>query len=652
MLLLPFALAPFFVSCSDSNDEPNNTNQEQTAGLPELTIPSVYEVVKTERTITLDIKSGAVQSGDVVSLQAEGAGTYTPCSITAFTEQTVSFAFPASFADGTYTVYYRRGQDMRSCGKMKVLLIEKGFEPQAGTTIYGVVSTAEGPVEGALVSDGMIFARTNADGQYELASDKSLPYVFMVVPSGYEPERNGVFPKIFAALNFQSDREKPESVNFTLKKVDQSKFTLLLFADMHLANRNNDISQFLNFTRDVNDYCSAHSNEKIYALTLGDMSWDIYWDNFDLDNYVEKMNGSFDNLMVYQTMGNHDNDYTAVASNYNAKKEYWRAVGPNYYSFNIGEVHIVVLDNIDCSSYDGTTSRTYSERMMEDQAAWLRKDLSYVDKSTPVIVAAHAPIHSISGATDFKTNNGYSTLLSALNGYTVHFVDGHTHKNYNVTPAHTPLRGTNMREHNIGAVCGDWWWSGKLSNVLMAPDGTPGGYSIWDINGKDMKWIFKPTGKETNVQFRSYDLNEVHFGFAEDGVTVSEGSQAYNSFKRYVDAYTGADENYVLLNVWNYDPEWTITVAEEDGTELSLKQIQAYDPLHIAAMSVKRFQSSTGSTPNFVTVSYPHFFRVQASNADVDLTITVKDQFGNTWTETMERPKAFDKSDSGLKAYK
>ena len=31
----------------------------------------------------------------------------------------------------------------------------------------------------------------------------------------------------------------------------------------------------------------------------------------------------------------------------------------------------------------------------------------------------------------------------------------------------------------------------------------------------------------------------------------------------------------------------------------------------------------------------------QADDADVDLTITVKDEFGHTWTEEMQRPKAF-----------
>ena len=65
-------------------------------------------------------------------------------------------------------------------------------------------------------------------------------------------------------------------------------------------------------------------------------------------------------------------------------------------------------------------------------------------------------------------------------------------------------------------------------------------------------------------------------------------------------------------------------------------------------MSVKRFNSSSiSSAPSFVTQSYPHFFQVTCDNSDVDLTIRVEDEFGNVWTENMERPRAFS-----IEAYK
>ena len=78
------------------------------------------------------------------------------------------------------------------------------------------------------------------------------------------------------------------------------------------------------------------------------------------------------------------------------------------------------------------------------------------------------------------------------------------------------------------------------------------------------------------------------------------------------------------------------------GKTLEYTPVWAYDPLHIAALSVPRFNSSgITSTPSFVTESATNFFKVKADDADVDLTITVKDEFGHTWTEEMQRPKAF-----------
>ena len=129
--------------------------------------------------------------------------------------------------------------------------------------------------------------------------------------------------------------------------------------------------------------------------------------------------------------------------------------------------------------------------------------------------------------------------------------------------------------------------------------------------------------------------------FTQDDIPGISGT-AVASWQRYCDAYKGAPENKVLINLWNYDPEWTVTVTTETGQTLEAKPVMAYDPLHIEAMSKKRFQSTKTSAPNFITQNWCHFFEVTAPDADTDLTITVKDRFGRTFTEKMARPKAFN----------
>ena len=53
--------------------------------------------------------------------------------------------------------------------------------------------------------------------------------------------------------------------------------------------------------------------------------------------------------------------------------------------------------------------------------------------------------------------------------------------------------------------------------------------------------------------------------------------------------------------------------------------------------------------PSLVTEKWHHFFKVTAPDANVDLTIKVTDEFGNVYTEKMERPKAFKVEDFAKK---
>lgn len=634
-----FAIVPFLIACGDSNTDDAPTDDFDVR----FELPATVDVAKGGE-LTFTVKEGKSPL-TTDSFLLEGGGISYLCPILRTSSESFTVRLADECESGSYTAYLKRDARKKSIGKIYINIVDKiDFEPSAGTTVFGLVSSEEGPVANVVVSDGTEVTVTDDKGIYELKSAKKWGYVFISVPSGYEVAAEGVFPQFYQTLKGAAD--VVEQKDFKLTKVDgQDRYKLFLLGDMHLANRTNDAAQFTQFTTDLNAYMAQHSGQKMYALTLGDMTWDLYWykNNYALPQYRETINRQVKNLQIYHTMGNHDNDFMTT-SDYDAAVKYVDCIGPTFYSFNIGQVHYVVMDNIDCSAYDGTDSRNYVKKLSNEQLKWLAKDLAYVDKSTPLIVAMHAQIYkptSTGFAFDHDSANT-EALLAALDGYEVHFVTGHTHKVYNITPDDDVVKGRDIHEHNSGAICASWWWSGNLTpGVHVSIDGAPGGYAIWDIDGTDFAWLYKSTGWPEEYQFRSYDLNNVSFSM-DDVPNIPSNVLIQLAYKKYVNAYPENSDNEVLIKIWNWNSNWELSVVDERGKTLEYTPVWAYDPLHIAALSVPRFNNSgITSTSSFVTESATNFFKVKADDADVDLTITVKDEFGHTWTEEMQRPKAF-----------
>ena len=642
LLLALIAVSQLF-ACGGSDDEKTPADNFDV----QFTVPGSVDVTEGGE-CTFAVSGGGKSSltTDTFILESDAGISYV-CPIV----NTTSDSFTVRLADGCETGYYKvfvkRDARKKSFGRIYINIVEDiDFKPDAGTTVYGIVSSAGVGVENVVVSDGAEVTVTNEKGIYQLKSAKKWGYVFISVPSGYEVPSVGVLPQFHRALKNSAD--VVERADFKLEKVDgQDSYKIFMLGDMHLANRTGDLGQFAQFTSDLTDYMTRHKGEKMYALTLGDMTWDLYWysNSYYFPQYLNTINSQIKNLQIFHTMGNHDNDFQ-TRSDYDAAVKYVDQICPTYYSFNIGKVHYVVMDDIDCSSYDGTESRKYVKSLSAEQLDWLAKDLSHVAKTTPVVVAMHVQVF-------YPTTSGFKIdhdqvntlrLFDILDGYTVRFVTGHTHKLFNVTPDAPIVDGHNFREYNSGSVCASWWWSGNLTpGIHIGTDGTPGGYGIWDVTGTDFQCLYKSTGWPEEYQFRSYDLNNVHFSMADVPLMPSDISASVkNAYMQYVNAYPQNNDNEVLINIWNWNSDWTLSVVDENRKTLPYTEVWAYDPLHIAALSVKRFNNAgLKSTPSFITDKFTHFFKVKADDADTDLVITVKDEFGNEWTENMQRPKAF-----------
>lgn len=293
-------------SCSSSDDNPPISD----SGI-HFSVPAKIDIMQGGD-YTFNVPSGSVPlTTDFLMLEASN-GVLHISPIVSATENSFTVRFNPSVTDGSYRAYIKRDDRRIPLGQLSVAIVESIIEPAEGATIYGLVSTDEGGVKGVVVSDGIEVTTTDENGVYNLKSNKHYGYVFISVPSGYEVEADGVLPRMYRLTT--ADNTKAERADFRLTQVDgQDTYKVFFLGDMHLANRTDDAAQFRQFTADFNNYRNSCSGQKMYAITLGDMTWDLYWyDNkYEIADYIKTINEQVKDIQIFHTMGNHDYDYKA-----------------------------------------------------------------------------------------------------------------------------------------------------------------------------------------------------------------------------------------------------------------------------------------------------------------------------------------------------
>lgn len=544
-----------------------------------------------------------------------------------------------------------------------------------GFNIKGVVYEGETPISGVSVSDGVSVATTDEYGRYYLNTDKTRKHVFVSLPSGYSADCDKIYPKFYSTFK-ATDRNVVEQHNFKLNKNEKKDYVVIAIADMHIANVRQTPEQFTNkFLPDLNETIDSYKmqGKDVYVITLGDESHDLYWYSKNLalgatKPYLEKIHAP-----LFNCMGNHDND-PYCADDFLAENVWRNEMGPTYYSFNIGDIHYVVLDNIRYTNKGGAQGtigdREYDKSLTAEQYDWLSKDLAKVSKSTPVVVCMHAPYFEKA-----KLYNGSQTprnryalddekaLSKCFTGFTdVTILSGHAHLN-------SVSAEDNIREYNIGGANGSLWYTGQshMAGNHICRDGSVGGYFVMEVSGKTFQTYYKSMGYDRNYQFRSYDINHSFIKktkfypnskrsnpdvIALFNEKASDASTGYGCMDEYCGVVIDGKrvertDNMVFINVFNFDDRWKIEVTE-NGKALTVTRFNAYDPLHIASLACKLLDNgeksaneesiTTGRLPALTS----HMFQVKASSAASTLNIKVTDPYGKIYTEEMKRPKQLE----------
>ena len=535
--------------------------------------------------------------------------------------------------------------------------------------VQGTISCNGVGVEDVVVSDGYVFTRTNEDGKYSFYSDKKNGYVFYEIPSGYMPVDNStltseqrIFTRFWKDLSKRNDLKALETVNFQLQVENNMNFRMLVGADPQMSNRNNDVNTFrtLFFPCSDAEYKEAmEANVPIYSTYMGDLAWDNYWYSRSWGHYEYKnlfaTNYSKYKIRHFSVMGNHDHDgavYTSDSVDFMSAETYRRQMGPNYYSYNIGKVHILVMDDIIYKNEDNGGSyakgivgeRNYTTGFSETQLNWAKRDLAMVDKNTTVVLCMHAPMYKIGSIAQNTVEYGltnHAVMEELLAPFKQVFIwSGHRHVTYNMSPPTHP----NIIEHSINQMGGDLYSASYYSGLYspspqgvgrpVSADGTPGSYQMFYFYGDSVTWRFKGLEKDNNGQFHVFDGNSIRNFWRTDATMKAIGAANEN-----LNTYASLEDNVILVSVFNYDPRWKVEVFEGSSTKsLDVSGYNCRSIYYILAREYNYYKKNK-SLPSSIVGNHYHTFKAVAKDATTPITVRVTDRFGNIYERTITRPQ-------------
>lgn len=491
--------------------------------------------------------------------------------------------------------------------------------------VSGTVTADGRGLAGVPVSDGYEIVYTGADGRYSLETDKTLGLLFVSTPSGYEPATcHGNRPDFWRLLTTPPD--EPETVDFVLRPTDDSRFAFVAMADNQISNRHGEVNCFVNTTvPDVNATVDSLRTAGLdpFVILLGDQAHDCYWkpNRYGLPQAysdIERIDAR-----VYSVMGNHDHDPTAM-NDIDAGAEWRRFVGPEYYSFDKGGVHFVVLDDEEIVDNGPTLSKdgecVYKNKVRQPQMEWLRKDLERVAPSTPVLLAIHAPMLPSPGMeAEWRLVNGAELAALLAKFDHVEIISGHTHISYAAEKG-------NLYETNYGAVCGSWWLNARVdlgNDNNLCREGTPSGYAVWNYGDGKFSNYFKGTGYDRFEVMRIYDLDAIEIDNEQIAAEFAPGRKKTHD---------------VLVNVWSYGSGWTVEMFE-NGRPLEVERVRSKDPLFLQSCPVPYVALGNELIGTVRPVFSWHFFKARARRRNTDITVRVTDRYGRTYTRTHHLPK-------------
>ena len=442
-----------------------------------------------------------------------------------------------------------------------------GSRIQPWNTLYGLIADADGKgVRDVPVTDGYNYVKTDRNGVYQMKADPRSTHVWYSLPSGYavaqDPSTH--LPSFWQTL-------EPGTVNrrdFTLQALRGASddFSFAVLGDIHIRDKATADRFRAGALAGIRDYFLANGSRRpMFGLSLGDIinnarDPETYAYAAEALGSVTCPDGHI--LPFFTTIGNHDHNARRGDVSLEGYEEfddgavlsYKETFGPTCYSFNIGKVHFIVLDNYialappskETSALAGSGKAGLSEYVYD----WLLKDLSFVQdkEERMVVLCQHCHMRNITAMPH------YSDLVDWLSAFhSAYLFTGHAHicesYKYRAYPA---AGGRPVMERIHGVPMGNFWYS------RYNPDGASAGYYIYHVSGNEFsEWEYRCVGDNTE-RMRVYDAADVY-----DRETDWSHQFVWTAQSPFQDG------NYLLAHIYHGDEDWEVWL-ECDGKRLPM----------------------------------------------------------------------------------
>jgi len=426
----------------------------------------------------------------------------------------------------------------------------------------GIKDSGEQPFSGLHVSNGRDIVTTDRTGYYSIEKIKG-KFIFAIKPPGYKfPLDKDSQPRFYHAGG-SNDFHIP-----LYPSLNEDAFSCVLMADPQV------------YAKDQINYLGQVATDELlleeydFMITLGD----LVGNKLPLLPKVKETLGQT-RKPCYFVIGNHDRDrgefLNPSTEDNDSFEEFY---GPDYYSFNRGDVHFLVLNNVLTIKPSEPGKSDYRPGIHRMQIQFIKNDLKHVSPDQLVVVCAHIPFFP-----ELKKADMTAKMLALLKDFSnVFMASGHAHNQVQLFLGEKEGRDHEKPVHHLvaGTICGGWWrGEPDIFGIpgSMMRDGTPQGYWLMHVDGTDYKLEYKASGRSADWQMH---------------IWVPQ----FNDQDTILDPEEGCRD--IWVNVYAGDELTDVQLRIDNGGWQSMERREAYDPYILRLL--RRQEIGRAPTPGSV----------------------------------------------------